>query len=129
VETAPPLKRRLLSKPSNTREVIIDQATGETKLVIIDDFGRYELPEHKLQTFERAQEIYSIKPDDPLSARQEVHWTEELGRGRWKVRTETYSELKATKDHWFIKGRLEAYEGSRKVFSRKWSEKLNRSLG
>jgi putative CocE/NonD family hydrolase len=129
VATAPSLQRKMLSKPSNKREVIIDQATGETRLVILDDFGRYELPEHKLQTYECARETYSIRPEDPLSARQEIHWTEELARGKWKVRTETYSELKATKDHWLIKGRLEAYEGGAKIFSRKWSEKIERKLG
>jgi hypothetical protein len=128
-ETAPPLKRKVLSQPVHKREATIDQASGETRLAIIDDFGRYELPEHRLQTWECAREAYTIKADDPLSARQDIHWSEELVRGKWRVRTETYCELTATRDHWLIEGRLEAFEGRRKIYSRKWSEKIERKLG
>jgi uncharacterized protein len=128
-ETAPPLKRKVLSQPVHKREATIDQASGETRLAIIDDFGRYELPEHRLQTWECAREAYTIKADDPLSARQDIHWSEELVRGKWRVRTEAYCELTATRDHWLIEGRLEAFEGRRKIYSRKWSEKIERKLG
>jgi putative CocE/NonD family hydrolase len=127
-EAAPPLRRREIQKPSNKREITIDQASGETRLTIVDDFGRYEIVEHGLTSWECAREIYTIMPDDPLSARQEIHWSEELSRGRWKVRTETYSELTATREHWLIKGRLEAYEGRRRILARRWREKIERKL-
>jgi predicted acyl esterase len=127
-ESGRPLKRKMLAKPCNKREVTIDQATGETRLAIVDDFGRFELMEHGLQTWECEREFYSIKPDDPLSAKQEIHWSEELARGAWKVRTETYSELTATRKHWLVKGRLEAFEGRRKILTRKWKEKIERKL-
>jgi predicted acyl esterase len=127
-ETAPPLKRKVIEKPYSKREVTIDQATGETKLTIIDDFGRHEFPDHRLQTWECAREVYSIMPDDPLSARHEIHWSQALARGRWKVRTETFSRLTATKTHFMAEGRLEAYEGRRKILTRKWQEKIERKL-
>jgi predicted acyl esterase len=127
-ETAPPLERRVLEKPYNRREVTIDQATGETKLSIVDDFGRYEFPDHRLQTWECAREVYSIMPEDSLSARHEIHWSEELARGRWKVRTETFSKLSATETHFVAEGMLEAFEGRRKILTRKWHEKIERKL-
>jgi uncharacterized protein len=127
-EAAPPLKRREIQKPSNKREVTIDQASGETRLTIVDDFGRHEIVEHGLVTWECARESYTIMPDDPLSARQEIHWSEELSRGRWKVRTETCSELTATKDHWRVRGSLEAFEGRRRIYARRWNEKIERKL-
>jgi predicted acyl esterase len=127
-EAAPPLKRREIQKPSNKREVTIDQASGETRLAIIDDFGRYEIVEHGLETWECARELYTILPEDPLSAKHEIHWSEELSRGRWKVRTETYSELTATKEHWLVKGRLEAFEGRGRILARRWNEKIERKL-
>jgi uncharacterized protein len=127
-EAAPPLKRREIQKPANRREVTIDQASGETRLTIFDDFGRHEIVEHGLETWECARELFTIMPDDPLSAKHEIHWSEELSRGRWKVRTETYSELTATKNHWLINGRLEAFEGRRKILTRRWKEKIERKL-
>jgi hypothetical protein len=122
------LKRKELSAPVQRREVTIDQASGERKLSILDDFGRYELPDHRLQVWECARESYSILPNDPLSAKQSIHWSEELARGRWKIRTETYSELTATPSHWLINARLEAYEGKRKILTRRWKEKISRKL-
>ena len=80
-EAAPQLKRKELSPPVQKREVTIDQASGERRLTILDDFGRYELPEHRLQIWECARESYSILPDDPLSAKQSIHWSEEMARG------------------------------------------------
>jgi putative CocE/NonD family hydrolase len=128
-ETAAPLKRKVLAQPSNKREVTINQATGETRLSIIDDFGRHEWPEHGLQTWECGREIYSIVADDPLSAKQEIHWSEELARGKWNVRTETYSQLTATRENWIVKGKLEAFQGRGRIFSRQWNEKVRRRLG
>jgi hypothetical protein len=128
-EGAPPLKRKTLSKPFNSRKVTIDQASGETQLEIIDDFGSHELPGHGLRTSERAHEIYSIMSGDPLSAKHEIHWSEELARGRWKVRTETHSQLTATREHWVIEGKIEAFEGRRKIFTKRLHEKIKRQLG
>ncbi|MEZ5640325.1 MAG: hypothetical protein R3E92_24625, partial [Burkholderiaceae bacterium] len=62
------------------------------------------------------------------SARQECHWTEERARGDWKVRTETWSAMTASKTHWHVTGRLEAYEGDTLVFSRDWDRKIRRKL-
>src|SRR6185503_6967481 len=65
-EGAPPLKRKELAAPVQRREVTIDQASGERRLTILDDFGRYELSDHGLQVWECSRESYSILPDDPL---------------------------------------------------------------
>jgi hypothetical protein len=75
------------------------------------------------------RESYSIVPDDPLSAKQEIHWSEELSRGKWNVRTETYSEFTATSEHWIVKGKLEAFQGMGRIFSRQWNKKIKRKLG
>lgn len=74
------------------------------------------------------RENYSILPDDPLSARQDCHWSMETLRGDWIVRTETYSSLSATKSHWLVSGRPEAYEGDSLVFAKDWSQKIKRKL-
>jgi hypothetical protein len=128
-EGARAVRRRVISKPSNTRELTVDQASGETRLSIVDDFGRHEILEHGLVTWECGREHYSIMPGDPLSARQEAHWTEEYSRGRWHIRTETFTELKATATHWIVNARLEAFEGKKKILTRRWSERIERLLG
>jgi hypothetical protein len=127
-EAAPPVKLKPIDPPSNSRVVATDQRTGITTLTLVDDFGRNEIVEHGLVNWSAGRERYSIHPNDPLSARQETHWTEEIARGKWVVRTETYGELTATKTHFIAKGRLEAYEGGKLVFEKDWNRKIPRKL-
>jgi predicted acyl esterase len=127
-EAAAPVKLITVDKPWNKREVTVDQASGETRMSIVDDFGRTTIAEHGLTTWSRGRESYRILPDDPLSARQECHWSMETSRGDWKVRTETYSAMSATKTHWQVTGRLEAYEGETLILTREWNKKIKRKL-
>ncbi|MGQ0484074.1 MAG: CocE/NonD family hydrolase [Hyphomicrobiales bacterium] len=127
-EAAAEAKRKELKKPWNKRETTIDPKTGAARIEIVDDFGSYEIAPHGLITYSAGRENYSILPDDPLSAKMETHWTEELKRGRWHVRTETYGRLTATKTHWIVWGKLEAFEGKKKVFEKEWNEKIERKL-
>ena len=127
-EAAPAVKLTVLNKPWNKRELLVDQRTGERRMSIVDDFGRSVIDEHGLCTWGCGSETYSILPADPLSARQECHWSTETSRGEWKVRTETYSTMTATATHWHVTGRLEAYEGDTKVLVREWDKKIKRNL-
>jgi hypothetical protein len=127
-EAASPVKLTEVRPASNRRELLIDQKTGAQVLTIVDDFGASTIDEHGLTYGAVGRESYRIHPDDPLSAVQECHWTEERSRGDWKVRTETYSAMRATKTHWHVTGRLEAYEGEALIFSRDWDRKIKRKL-
>jgi hypothetical protein len=97
-------------------------------LSIVDDFGRYEIAEHGMVTWSCGRENYRIHPDDPLSARAECHWTEERARGDWKVRTETWSAMTASKTHFHVTGRLEAFEGDKQILTRTWDKKIKRRM-
>ena len=55
-------------------------------------------------------------------------WSEERKRGTWHIRTETYTRLTATKTHWVVWGRLEAFEGKKKVFEKEFNEEIERKL-
>ena len=127
-EAAPAVRLKTLDAPWNKREVTIDQATGERRMVIEDDFGRITNLEHGLTTWGRGRERYSILPHDPLSARQECHWSMETARGDWVTRTETYSTMTASATHFRITGRLEAFEGHKQILVRHWDKKVKRRL-
>jgi len=127
-EAAPPAEKTELRKPWNKRDTVIDPETGEMRMEIVDDFGEYELSPHGLIVHGAGRETYSILPDDPLSAKMETHWTEERRRGDWHIRTETYGRLTATKTHWVIWGKIEAYEGEALVFEKEFNEQIHRLL-
>jgi putative CocE/NonD family hydrolase len=127
-EAAEPAQLKELKKPWHKRETTTNPKTGEVRIEIVDDFGSVEIEPHKLITYSVGRENYSIMPDDPLSAKMETHWTEELKRGKWNARTETFGRLTATKTHWLVWGKVDAFEGRKKVFTKEWNEQIERKL-
>jgi putative CocE/NonD family hydrolase len=127
-EAAAPVQQKQIKKPSNKRVVSQDPKTGRTKLAIVDDFGSHELKPHGLIVSGVGRENYEIDSTDPLTAKMETHWTETLKRGTWDIRTETYGRLTATKTHWIVWGKIEAYEGKKRVFVKEFNEQIERRL-
>jgi uncharacterized protein len=127
-QAAKPVEQKEIKKASNARVVTVNPKTGETKLAIIDDFGTQQIKPHGMIISGAGRENYSIMPDDPLSAKMETHWTEGRKRGKWDVRTETYGRLTATKTHWIVWGKIDAFEGKKRVFTKEFNEKIERKL-
>jgi hypothetical protein len=127
-ESAPPLKQTHLKRDWHKRERTVDPKTGEVRLEIIDDFGIQRITSHGLEMGAVARENYAILPADPLSARMETHWTETRKRGSWSTRTETFTRMTATKSHWVLWARIEAFEGRKRVFVKEFAEEIERRL-
>lgn len=127
-EGAKPVDLKSVKPSSNKREVTVDPKTGETRMSIVDEFGTQVINPLKLTIWGTGRENYTIMPDDPLSAKMETHWTEGRKRGRWEVRTETYGRLTCTKTHWVVWGKIDAFEGQKKVFTKEFNEKIKRNL-
>lgn len=127
-DAAEPWQTETLRNAHNTREIVTDMATGVVSLQIVDDFGHTRDLDHGLEVASIARETWSIHPDDPLSARGVTHWTEENRRGDWAVRTETYGEMWSDATTFYLKARLEAYEGDTLVFEKDESFEVPRDL-
>ncbi len=125
---APPLETDELRAPGHRRDQHIDPDTGTLTITIVDDFGRYRDRGHGLVTGTVAREVHTIALDDPLSARSETHWTEELERDGWSVRTETFSQMTADRENFYLTARIEAYEDDKPVFEKDWQETIPRQL-
>ena len=125
--SAPPLKQEELRQVDHIRRCSID-AEGIHHLDIVDDFGKYRIDSHGLISGGVGREHYSIDPVDPLSARASTHWTQELERDGWRTRTEAYSEMSATSNHFLLSARVEAYEGNELIYTKSWNEKIDRNL-
>jgi putative CocE/NonD family hydrolase len=110
----------------NSRRVITDMKTGEISLEIIDDFGVRRDLVHGLISGSVARELWTIHPDDPLSARGQTHWTEMMERDGIVLRTETFTEMSSDADNFYLAGRIEAYEGEELFYSKDVSETVPR---
>lgn len=125
-EAAAPWRTATLRTTSNSRTVERDPSTGSVTLAIVDDFGEVRDLEHGLASGSIARERWTIRPDDPLSARGETHWTQTLSRGEWAVRTETFTTMTSTAETFRLTGRIEAFEGEALVFARDFEETVPR---
>jgi predicted acyl esterase len=127
-ESASPLKQTHLKQDWHKRERTVDPKTGEVRLEVVDDFGVQKITSHGLEIGAVGRESYAILPHDPLSARMETHWTETRKRGNWSIRTETYGRMTATKTHWKLWGKIEAFEGKKRIFVKEFDEEIERRL-
>ena len=94
----------------------------------MDDFGSNMDLENKLIISSKAQEEWSIHPDNPLSACGKTHWTEERSRGDWAIKTETYSKMFSDETYFYLEARIEAYENNNMIYQRDISKKIKRLL-
>ncbi len=127
-ESAKPVALKHVKPATNRRDLSVNAKTGATRLEIVDDFGTQVIKDLGLSIQEVGRETYSILPDDPLSAKMETHWTQSRKRGRWQTRTETYGRLTATRTQWIVWGKIEAFEGKKRVFTKEFNEKIDRKL-
>ena len=112
--------------PTMTRTVSHDLSGGMTGVEIHYDTGEDEEPNHGLRTGTIHCERYSIAPDDPLSARMEVNWTQTLSRGDWSVRTETGGSCRTTEEAFLIEADIKAFDGDSLVFEKSWKSSIPR---
>jgi len=127
-ESAPPWESKVLRQGSNLRETTTDAKTGLTTLHIVDDFGDVEDLDHGLITGTIAREWWDIHPDDPLSARGRTHWSDQMLRGDWVLRTETTTEMWSDATSFHLKAHIEAYEGEVLVYEDDMQHSIQRNL-
>ena len=127
-ETAAPWRHRVLRQGSASRRIEEDVLSGIRTMTIETAEPKVENLDHGLITAESLSEKWTIHPDDPLSARVEIVWEQELSRGDWSVRTVAKSEMYAEMSDLYMNATLEAYEGTTKVFSKEFNESVARQF-
>ncbi|SMH53313.1 CocE/NonD family hydrolase [Mesorhizobium australicum] len=115
-----------LRPPSSERRIERDLETGLVTVVVANDFGEVRDLDHGLVSGSRMSERWTIRPDDPLSARAEIWWEQTLGRGDWSVRTEARSAMRSDPEHFHLTARLDAWEDHATVFGRDFAASIPR---
>ena len=127
-EGAPPLQTEEIRPSNHSRKVERDLANGEVVMEIEDDLGESRLLDIDLTVGSKVWERYSIRDDDPLSARATCHWTQTLGRGDWQIRIEARQEQWADAETFHLRSELTTFEGDSQVFHRIWERKVPRDF-
>jgi len=127
VETAPKWNIETLREPSNGRLVEIDRRTGETVLQINDDFGEVRDLDHGLINGGTAQEVWRILPEDPLSARGDICWTQTMARDEISILTEAECSMWSDQENFYLTAKVVAYLNGEVVNEKSWKETIPRN--
>ena len=115
-----------LRNPRYNRQISQDLATGLVSLTITSDSGRARDLRHGLVTDTRATEIWTVHPDDPLSARADISWTQHYQRGEVDIQIDTGATMTSDQDQFFVTGYIRAYEGGEQVFEKQFDQAVPR---
>ena len=119
-ENAPRFPATTIRPGSEHARIITDLATGVVTLDEFNDGGLTRIPEFDWEYGASTHKLFSIKPDDPLSAVSDITWKKEYGRGDFRIRIEARTLLTVSKENLHLKATLDAYEGDARAYSREW---------
>jgi hypothetical protein len=121
-EWAAPLEVETIEPGRTTRTHTRDAATGAHVLRFAWDVGGHRrLVDSGIEMDDTHVTTYRIVDGDPLSASVRVQCSSALGRGAWRTRVETDSEMTATAAEFVVHHRLDAYEDDNRICSRSWT--------
>jgi predicted acyl esterase len=125
-EASPPLALTQLGTPKMSETVERDLITGKTTFTTEEDDGGQRHEAIGLEVRHTKIERFQIVDSDPLSARVEIVHSHSVGRGAWRIRTETTTNLSVSAEAYVIHASLDAYENGRRVASRNWDRRHRR---
>ena len=126
-ESAAPLRRTLLREPNGDWTLSTDMQSGIVTTRIWVDEGVTRFDEYGGWTVESThEEIYSIHPDDPCSARCRIVWTEKFSRDDWEVSSRTTTDVSSNPREFLLRANLEAWEGDAIVHECSWCREIER---
>jgi hypothetical protein len=127
-ESAPSRPTTTLRPGRFERTITRDMSSGRTRSVMFDDYGTSRLESNGIEIASSRHHEFSIGEEDPLSARAEIAWTIEIGRGDWRTRSVVRVVQTATREAFHIHAEMDAFEGDGRIMSRNWDCAVPRSL-
>jgi hypothetical protein len=125
-EHTPPLRPDMLEPEFISWTICHDVYTGVTTVRRIENEGVRRHGDHRLETGSWRESNYSIKPDDPLSARADIRLKRHYSREGWSVSSTTEIIMSSTETHFTVQATLNAFEKEDLVLDRKWSLEIPR---
>jgi putative CocE/NonD family hydrolase len=97
-----------------------DLVNGTHVFTTEEDEGRVTIDHIDMTEEHHKLERFTIREGDPLSATGEISHSHSFARQGWQTRMDTWTRMSATATDFILEGRLDAYEGEKRVFSRNW---------
>jgi hypothetical protein len=127
-ETPRPLARTV-HRPGWLKEwVDHDLVSGTHVFTTEEDEGAVTIDHIDMTEEHHKVERFTIREGDPLSATAEISHSHSFARGGWKTRMDTWTRMTCSATEFILHGRMDAYEGEKRVLSRNWHVHRPRDL-
>ena len=125
-QAGPPAAVTQLQPPRWERTVEVDEPGGLTSITNLADGGRTRLDAIGMTLGSRAEDRYTIREGDPLSARCRSRRTVRMERPGWRIRLEVDLGVSSTALAYHLTAQLDAFENDDPVFHRVWDTEVPR---
>jgi len=121
--------RGVVLRPGHTKKSILnDPETGELIIRTETDYGHYWHRSCDTKIDFTIDQLLSIHPDEPNSARSETKLQVRMKQGKTETMLQSHYEMTSSSRHYFIRATWKAWEGHRCIFEKKFDEKIQRNL-
>ncbi|HCW35083.1 MAG TPA: peptidase S15, partial [Staphylococcus sp.] len=127
-ETAQPLEKIIHREGSRTRDVTKRLTTNEWELRDYSDEGLRTLKDSHITYGTENLNIYTIKEDDPLSAKVQCDWKVIVKDDDIDTEVETFSTMTCDEDYYYLYNKVVAYNEGEQCFSKTWKKKIERDF-
>ncbi|CDX24924.1 Hydrolase CocE/NonD family protein [Mesorhizobium plurifarium] len=127
-EGCPPMATTVLRPGNVERFVRMDILPRQVTLTVKRDDGSLRLDPIGTVVGLKNHMIYSIAENDPTTARTEVYYRNEVGRGAWETAVEGRTVMTVTKSTFHLQIAFNAFENGELIFERSWARTIPRDL-
>ncbi len=125
-ETAEGWQTKTQRQASSTRNTVTDPNTGIVTTIIDNDFGEHIDLQHSLVSGSKVVEKWSIHPEDPLTARADIHWIQSGGRDQWHWQTSATCSMRSDEKYFYLSASLSVHNDDALFFERQYEDKIER---
>lgn len=127
-EAAPVTEKEVLRDEKRERTIRYDLLNKEWILDDFSDEGARKIVQNGVEYGSANRNVYSIKENDPLSAKATCEWSLTVGRGEWQTRLETYSLMTSDETYFYLQNVVTAFESDQEIFTKTWNKKIKRDF-
>ena len=127
-EESEPMRKEVLRPGPAGRTLTHDLSTGRVELAYDWQVGGLIRLPNGLEVEDRNLTVFSIVEGEPLSARVRCETAGSIGRGEWRARCETVSEMTCDAESFHVQSTVRAWEGDKPAFERTFKRTFPRDL-
>ena len=110
------------------KHIAEDRHTGEVKISTQTDYGHHWHRSCDTSIDFTIDQLLSIHPDDPSSARSETTLNVKMKQGETETALKSHYEMTSSSQYYFIRAKWQAYENDACIFEKCFDEKIGRKL-